>query len=75
MGVLVGPSVLCFRRYPGYFKCIVMYAQYKFRMYMRRTAEAELLVQLRNWSVLLNGDRRLNGRQGVRFDKTALYFG
>lgn len=44
MGVLVGPSVLCFRRCPWYFKCIVMYARYRFRECMRRTAEAELLV-------------------------------
>ena len=75
MGVLVGPSVLCFRRCPWYFKCIVMYAQYRFRGCMRQTAEAELLVQLQNWSVLLNGDRRLIGRQGMHFNNTALYSG
>ena len=75
MGVLVGLSVLCFRRCPGYFKCIVMYARYRFRRYMRRTAEPELVVRVQYWSVLLNGDRQLNGRQGMRFNKTALYFG
>ena len=75
MGVLVGPSILRFRRCPGYLKCIVMYARYRFRRYMRRTAEAELLVLLQTWSIMLNGDRWLNGQQGMRFNETALYFG
>ena len=75
MEVLVGLSVLCIRQCPGYFKCIVMYARYIFRRYMRWATEAELLIELRNWSILLNGDRWLNGRQGVRFNEAALYFG
>ena len=61
MGVLAGSSVLCFRRCPGYFKCIVMYARYRFRRYMRWAAKAELLVLLQNWSIMLNGDRWLKG--------------
>ena len=74
-GMLAGLSVLCFRRCPWYLECVVMYAQYKFRRYMRWAVEAELLFPLRNWSILLNGDRWLNGQQGMRFNKTALYFG
>ena len=37
-------SILCFRQCTWYFKCVVMYARYRFSRYMRRTAEAELLV-------------------------------
>ena len=73
MAMLAGSSVLCFRRCPGYLKCIVMYAQYRFRRYMRWAAEAELLSPLRNWSIPLNGDRWLNGRQGMQFNKADLY--
>ena len=36
-------------------------------------AEAKLLVQLHNLSVLPNGDRRLYGQQGTRFNKADLY--
>ena len=74
-GMLAGLSVLCFRQCPWYLECIVMYARYEFCVYMRWAAEAELLVLLRIWSILLNGDRWLKGRQGMWFNKTALYFG
>ena len=50
--MLAGLSVLCFRQCPWYLKCIVMYARYKFRGYMRWAAEAELLFPLRYWSIL-----------------------
>ena len=50
--MLAGLSVLCFRQCPWYLKCVVMYARYKFRGYMRWAAEAELLLLLRDWSIL-----------------------
>ena len=48
--MLVGLSVLCFRRCPGYIECIVMCVWYKFRQYSRWVAGDELLFAFRGWS-------------------------
>ena len=49
--MLAGLSVLCFRQFPWYLECVMMYAWYKFCRCAEWAAEAGMLFPLREWSV------------------------